>query len=128
MTGFANIHGWMWTSQNTGCGGAEKGRPCKEATVLVGIGVGGAQSTQRRGNSTWKVSLNQNVSFWPLPEPNVSCLDRKKGKSQSKRDTLDLGIGWSPNDRSFRMATLGCHIRQSQLGGTSGSENLQVLL
>lgn len=26
------------------------------------------------------------------------------------------------------MATLGCHIRQSQLGGTSGSENLQVLV
>lgn len=41
----------MWASLNTGCGGAEKGRPCKEATVLVGIGVweGGTVYPKKRG-------------------------------------------------------------------------------
>lgn len=89
----------------------------------------GAQSAQRRGGSTWKVSLSQIVSFWPLPESNVSCLGGRKGKLGSQQGALDLGIG-SPNDRSFRMATLGCHTGQSRVGGTSRSENLlqQILI
>lgn len=47
----------------------------------------------------------------------------------SQQGALDLGIG-SPNDRRFRMATLGCHTGQSRVGGTSRSENLlqQILV
>lgn len=47
MTGFAHTQGWMWASLNTGCGGAKKGRPCKEATVLVGMG--GTVCPKKRG-------------------------------------------------------------------------------